>query len=353
MQNQVRNITIVGAGPAGVIAGNYLLKAGFEVKILERNPRVISTPCGEGISHRALSKLREDIGFDSAPYLSSSIKGLKNFFPGGYFNYVYENGYVLEREAWIDAIRKRFEKKGGEVVFNSNVPSASKIDGDVVVGADGPASVVRRETGCKVDVCPAMQYKMEFEWENHDFLEFYWDLDISDFYSWNFPKNGYFNVGVIGNINQLDRFCSKYGFKGKILKKEGYSIPFNGRGIQRGRYFLIGDAAGMANAFSKGGLAPIIYASDILAHCLKNGDEAYYEKKIMSHPAFSAEFSHTMDVIQALGQDNLRLLGAISNGQDLLHLPVKSKIKFLPHLHLYPKIRVMLRSFKEGMKYAW
>ena len=36
-----RTIGIIGGGPAGVISGSYLLTAGFDVTIYEKNNRVI------------------------------------------------------------------------------------------------------------------------------------------------------------------------------------------------------------------------------------------------------------------------------------------------------------------------
>jgi digeranylgeranylglycerophospholipid reductase len=349
----MKDIGIIGGGPAGVIAGSYLVKAGFKVTIYEKNERVISTPCGEGISHTAILKLRHDTGFDSAPYFSSSIDGLKNIFPGNYYTFTYEYGYVLEREKWIDGIRRHFEKNGGQVIFNSEIKDVSKLNESVIIGADGPISKVRQKIGGKVDMCTAMQYKMKLDWENHDLLEFYWDLDISDLYGWNFPKKDYFNVGVIGNLKKLDNFCKKYKISGEILKKEGYTIPFNGSKIHEDKYFLVGDSAGMANAFSKGGLAAIVYASDILTYCLKNGFSSSYEQKIRSHPAFSKSYSLAMKTILSLNQKELEIIGKLTHDKDLLNLPTTTKLKALKYPSLLPNLLKIIRAFKGGMKYAW
>ena len=347
------NVAVIGAGPAGVISGNYLLKAGFNVTIYEKNERVISTPCGEGISLNAIKKLRHDIGFDSAPYFSSSIFGLKNFFPGGYHAFVYEDGYVLERENWIDGIRRHFEKNGGTVEFGTNIKSIDDINADIIIGADGPNSLARKKIGGSVDICTATQYKMQLDWPNHDLLEFYWDLEISEFYAWNFPKKDYFNVGVIGNVHTLDHFCDKYKIKGDILKFEGYPIPFNGRGIHAGNIYLVGDAAGMANAFSKGGLAPSIYGSDILATCLAEGKGNEYENRIRQHPAFSKQYAEAMKILVGLGQENLSTLGRIAHTHDLLRLPLSAQVRGARHIHLIPHMQTLVKTFRDGMRYAW
>lgn len=349
----MKRVGIIGAGPAGVIAGSYLMKAGFDVTIYEKNNRVISTPCGEGISHRAISKLRKDTEFDSAPYFSSSIMGLKNFFPGGYYNFAYEYGYVLEREAWIDAIRRHFEKLGGNVMFNSSIKDVSKMKEDVIVGAEGPISLVRSKIGGNVEMCTAMQYKMKLDWSNHDLLEFYWDLSISDLYGWNFPKKDYFNVGVVGNMKELDEFCNRYKIHGEIIKTEGYSIPFNGSKINSGKYYLVGDSAGMANAFSKGGLAAIVYASAILSDCLKKDIGHLYEQKIRAHPAFSKSYSMAMKSILSLNQKELEIMGRLTHEKDIINLPPSSILKSFRYPRLLPKMQQIIGAFKGGMKYAW
>lgn len=346
-------VAIIGAGPAGVICGNYLLNAGFEATIYEKNERVVSTPCGEGISDRAIKKLRKDTGFDSSPFISSSIYGLKNIFPGDYYSFIREAGYVLEREAWIDGIRRHFEKRGGEVRFNSNIQEFKKIPADYIIGADGPTSSVRRSIGGTITIVPAMQYKMKLEWQNHDWLEFYWDLEISDAYAWNFPKKDYFNVGVIGNINQLNSFCKKYRIEGEIIKKEGYPIPSNGKHISQGNVFLIGDAAGMANEFSKGGLAPSIYAADILSQCLKEGKGDEYETRIKRHPSFSKDYYDAMLILKSMTQKDLEIIGNLTHLHDLLNLPPATYVKALRHWRLIGKMQKILSAFKQGIIYAW
>ncbi|MFH0922698.1 MAG: FAD-dependent monooxygenase [Candidatus Micrarchaeota archaeon] len=346
------NVAVIGAGPAGLIAGAYLLKSGFDVTIYEKNKGYLSTPCGEGISERVVQKLKSDIGFDSKPYISSTINGLKNFFPGGFHAFIYEKGHVLNREAWIGGMGRLFEKNGGKVEFDNKIGHIGKLTDEIIVGADGPTSLARQSIGGKVRLSTASQYKMTFPWENKNFLEFYWDLDVSDAYGWNFPKKDYFNVGVMGTFAQLDRFCEKYGFSGKIIKKEAYPIPFSGSAIHKNNVYLIGDAAGMANAFSKGGIAPTVYASEILANCLSSGKGREYEARVKRHPAFSLKYEHALETLISLGS-NLEKLGKVVHTQDMLNLPVSTYVKLLRYPHLLGKIRTIRNAFKSGIIYGW
>jgi len=347
-------IAVVGAGPAGVIVGNYLISQGFNVTLFEEKKETISTPCGEGISHRTVEKLEKDTDFDSSLFISREVKGLKNFFPGYYHVFIHKKGYVLNRQDWLKGLQNHFQKNGGKIVFNKKISSLKGIQSDFFVAADGPNSFIRKQINAKVEVVPACQYKMVLDHPQRDYVEFCWDKQVSQFYAWNFPKaNNQFNVGTMGNFSQLNDFIKKYGLKGRIEKKEAYPITFNGKGIQKENILLIGDAAGMANPFSKGGLAPIVYASEILTKCLKENTAEEYEKKIYEHPAFSHEFYQLYRIICKLSQEELRAIGSVAHGFDLFKMPLTAKLRVLTHPLLINNFLKLYSGFKKGIELAW
>ena len=104
-----KKVAIIGAGPAGTIAGNYLIKEGIEVKIYEKNESIKSTPCGEGISFFTEEKLKKDIGFDSRTFTSKITSGIKFYYTPKYYATVNNGGHVLEREKWINGLRKHYD----------------------------------------------------------------------------------------------------------------------------------------------------------------------------------------------------------------------------------------------------
>jgi len=346
-------IVIIGAGPAGLIAGNYLIRAGNRVTIYEQNRGIKSTPCGEGISHSVIEKLRKEIGFNSMKYVSRKTSGLKNIFPENTHSFVNKKGYVIDRHEWLEGLKEHFEKAGGRIVFGKKITSLKNLDYDYLVGADGPASGVRKIIKGKVEAVAAVQYKVEMDHPQKKYLEFYWDKDVSKFYAWNFAKKDYFNVGAVGKLNDLDNLMKKYKMEGKILEKQAQVIPFAGEGIQKKNIVLIGDAAGMANPFSKGGLAPIIYASEILTQCIEDGEIEKYEPLIKRHAAFSAEFYETYRVLNRLSQENLARLGKVSHGHDLFNMPISSQIKILKYPYLWVDFWKVYSGFKKGIEYAW
>jgi flavin-dependent dehydrogenase len=152
----------------------------------------------------------------------------------------------------------------------------------------------------------------------------------------------------------LNNFVKKYNIQGKIIKKEAYPIPFNGVKIHENNIALIGDAAGMANPFSKGGLAVNIYASKILVDCIENDNLFEYEKRIKNHIAFSKLYSKVCSTISEMSQEELGIIGEIVDGQeDMLNLKISAYFRALKHPKIIPKMLTIYAGFKEGIEYGW
>lgn len=348
-------IIIIGAGPAGLIVGNYLGKAGHKVTIYEKNKKIISSPCGEAVSINIIEKLKKDIWFNSKPFISRTVKGLKLVFPENNSVFMYKKGCVLDRNKWLNGLRKNFEKQGGNIFLGEEIREndIQKIQYNYLVGADGPGSVVRKMIGGKVEIEPGTQYKIIGDTSKHKFIEFYMDREVNRYYCWIFPKKKYFNVGSVGPFAEIDRLIQKYNLRGKILKKEAAPVPMNGTKYQQGNILLIGDAAGMANSFSGGGIAPIVCASDILVNCIRENKIENYEKEIREHAAFSPYFYKAKKVIHSLNQQKLTKIGKIVDGCDLLNLPFKIKLKAFMNPEIIKDTLIMIKAFEEGMEYAW
>jgi digeranylgeranylglycerophospholipid reductase len=284
------NVVIVGAGPAGLITSLFLVETGIRPLILEMNPSIVSTPCGEGCTVAALNR----IPFDSTRYISKLVRGSRLIQSDGSCSYTENETAILDRADWLRGMAETLETSGGQIAFGKKVTSVhdghvllqsgEKIEYEVLIGADGPRSPVAGYLGVKSEKVVVSQYEVVCDTREMDWLELYVDRGLSSGYSWIFPKHHSLNVGMQGDFARLDEFIGSKGLAGnRILNKTAGIIPVSGiQKLAAGNIALIGDSTSMPNPLSGGGLAPIIYAARILADNIHNLPN--YESAIRKHP---------------------------------------------------------------------
>ena len=284
-------IVIAGGGPAGLIAALYLTrlsKAAIFIHEKLPEPDYTASLCAEGLSRGKLSKLETDTGFSSRPFFARRIQGLKITFPNRKSGYIYQDGVTLNRSAWQQGMTASLRERGVVFHFGRALTDISDIDCDWLIGADGPVSKIRKQIGGTVTQKPAVQYRMALD-RPRRFLEFIFDDMLYEGksgygYGWVFPKEKLFNVGIAGGtFHLLDRFCEKYGIQGNILEKAGAPISINGSCFEKGHVFLLGDAAGLTNPLSCGGLSAIICCADYLARAVESIRPGTYTRLIKAN----------------------------------------------------------------------
>lgn len=222
---------------------------------------------------------------------------------------------------------ERFEAMGGTLRLGSKltVGDVRHLPGDLMIGADGPGSMVRRAIGGKVDTRLGIQYRVTDPNIETDALLFHTDKRFSREYSWVFPRGDdaewghVHNVGLLANEDgldweRLDRYMAWQKVGGRVVKREAYPIAFNGTVFERGRHVLIGDAAGMTNPVTKGGMSAVVYASEVLADRLvrhgAGGGRAGkggigYEQALRSHPVLDPSFSKAVEIIKRTSNEQV------------------------------------------------
>ena len=348
-------IYIVGAGPAGLATGLFLLEKGYKVTILEKEDKIKSTACGEACDLDSLKMLP----FDSTPYFERVIEGLKFIFNGKYF-YVKTRGVVLNRQKWLEGMADEFMRRGGKIKFSSKVikvdsqyiyTEEEKKNYELCIGADGPLSVVRKFFGenCAFDV--GSEYEIEYK-KDDDFLEFYLSKKFSPHYAWIFPKKESINIGVIGKFSMLDRFLKEMRIDGKILAKKAGMIPYGGveKFVKEG-VVLIGDAACMANPFSLGGISPAIHAAKILAKNVVNLKR--YEEEIKKHAIMDGILMKGRKAVEKLNDKEMEIIFDRIDGKEFREIKYRDIAGVLLHFASVPKFYNISRALLHSIKWGW
>jgi flavin-dependent dehydrogenase len=153
----------------------------------------------------------------------------------------------------------------------------------LLLAADGAASTVRSTLFGRdlVHLAPALEALVYPEAGGHDPLQ---DRAVFDFgsmpggYGWIFPKRDHFNAGLYTPFSgssprrHLDAFLDRYLClrAPAHLVCQGFVIPVaNVRGVfQRGRTWLLGDAAGLAEALFGEGIYFALKSAELAARAI-------------------------------------------------------------------------------------
>jgi flavin-dependent dehydrogenase len=353
-------VVIIGAGPAGLISALNLIQEGITPVILEKKQEIRSTACAEACGLKSLGR----IPFNSNPYICKKVKGAKLIYADTTYSYMRNCTVTLDRTNWLEGMTREIIARGGQIKLNSEVltigsnsiqlKNGETIDYEILIGADGPNSLVAKHLGIRHQFMIASQYKLIYDTSDMNYLELYFDKRFSRGYSWIFPKDGIINVGLEGDYTQLEAFLSHKGLSGcKIIKKEAGIIPASGiQRLAQHSVALIGDAAAITNPLSGGGLTPIIYAGQILAKHIRNLGE--YEHEVKKHPiAAPILVKMRQSLLELANKDVANLLSFLSEPQD------KKKnllVRTIQYPSILQKLKLIINAYQAlriSKTYGW
>jgi len=313
------DVRIIGGGFAGVVTALTLQHElpDARITIHERESAPYTTLCGEGLSEDVLRLFARNSGFDSTPYVAETFEEVAWFFPAGGDRRkevrVHQRGHTMARERWIPAMAAEIVARGGRYRIGSKISPddvrAMAAEADLVVGCDGPGSVTRKVVGGRHETMLGIQYRVERAGRVPERLEFYTDKRYSPEYSWVFPRGDIMNVGLLASGDgddweRLDRFMKDVDVSGRILKREAYPIGFFGDKVQRGNVVLVGDAAGLTNPITKGGMAAVVHAASVLADCARADSLDLYGARIAAHPLSERSFRPALAALRRWTNDD-------------------------------------------------
>ena len=302
------DVAVVGAGPAGSSTAKTIAEKGYDVILIERDSYPgENNVCAGGIPKR----IAEEMGVEDT--IEKEIKSDILVFPWGRKEIERDNATV-HRRIFDKRLAEIAVESGAKILTNTIVKDVtvkddfvllnSEIAAKIVVFADGPNTLAYRKF--RIGFRPesdktVVSVVCELEWKNNELesFEMYFDRRISPWgYGWIFPKRNLVNVGVgclysklnCNIIEMLKYFIndfplSKYKLHSrKIVWLRSSLIPVSpAEKIYGERILVVGDAAGMVDPISGGGIAHAIEGGKIAGEvCVKALEENDFSENFLS-----------------------------------------------------------------------
>lgn len=289
------DVAVIGSGPSGAMAAYFLAKKGISVVIIEKETLPRYKTCGGGLVFRGRRKLPFDISsvvereYDRMKvYMEGEEKVLSTVRDVPVISMVMRDkfdNFLVEKAQEAGATLKQGHKLTS-ISFNET-PILHTSQGDIlanlIVAADGALSPTAKMAGWEETrkLIPALEYEVEVNQEDFERLskEVRFDMDsIPHGYAWSFPKETHLSLGIASTRRKkidlkayYKKYLEKLGIKEIISEKaHGYQIPISPRtdGFYRKNVFLIGDAAGFADAVTAEGISNSLVSGELVAEAI-------------------------------------------------------------------------------------
>jgi geranylgeranyl reductase family protein len=285
-RSQPRNgkvdVIVVGAGPAGSLASLLLARAGARVLLLEKGRVGRDKPCGGGLTARAWQGLEVCLdGLVRASTQSAELRwgpGLRVTVNLGSAPVWFVLRRELDRrltEAAGDAgVEVHTEEPALDVqTLRSSVRVRTHRDGYeaaavlIATGAEGALRRAAQLPEPRTIMVPAIEMEGPLAHPGGlDGARFVFDYSVPGGYAWAFPKDDWCNVGILSTDPRVARelrsrlasFVAQIGVRFDSAERAaGRRIPMyiGTAPLSQGRAALLGDAAGLADAFFGEGIA--------------------------------------------------------------------------------------------------
>ena len=270
------DVAIVGAGPAGCLAGKTLAERGLDVVIVEEHGEVGSPACCAGVVGK--TGLRE-LGIEPGEWVLNKLRGVVLYPPS---NEPIEltrgrvEALVIDRGAFDRGLARGAAEAGATFLLKAKCvdiklgrePSIklrgvteAEVKTRLIIGADGPTSIVARKAGLlKIPSYIGGAQLETLAEAQADWVELHFGRSIAPgFFAWVVPAGNIRRVGLGTTqgspLKKLLPFARGRGISGKILSFCTGPIPAPlSRKLYADRVMLIGDAAGQVKPLTGGGI---------------------------------------------------------------------------------------------------
>ncbi len=321
----MKDVAIVGGGPAGALCGERLARSGFRVTIFDER-LAWEKPCGGGLTHKAIETY--PFLFDSphpkkiirtAELISS--RGHRARFEMNHPIVIYArkvlNGLLLDRAvaAGCTAICSRVTdvNTNGERV-RLMVEGEERISDFVVLASGARNQLLPDTTALRADDLEmTLGYFVPTE-ENVIKIKF---LKEFEGYLWSFPRADHLSVGICARMGQttsqqlrrhLDAFVVEEKFPTVGAQLYSHVLPspqaktIRGRRIVGKNWAMAGDAAATVDPITGEGLYYALRSGDLLAQALAQGAPQEYPERLRA--AFSADLEFAANIAKKVFRGN-------------------------------------------------
>ena len=288
----MRDVIVVGGGPAGLATALYAHRAGLDVTVVERRSGTLDKACGEGLMPGAVRALR-GLGVDVA---GLPLRGIRYLDGKRSVDASFRDGpgAGVRRTALYDALDAARQRAGIEVVRASVTDVAQTgssvrvagLEARYLVAADGLHSPIRHLLGLDRPTRGRRRWGVRAHfavspWSDH--VEVHWGTDSEVYVTPVAPDL----VGVAVLSSHRGDFADRLTDFPAVLDRLRGARPQPVRGAgplrqtarQRvaGRVLLVGDAAGYVDALTGEGLAVAFASAAELVRCIDADAPQDYE----------------------------------------------------------------------------
>jgi len=299
-------IVIVGAGPAGCYTAQLLKKYGFKTRIIEEHREVGKPVRCAGLVGRQVFK--NTLLSLSESSIINQINGALFFYRDNNFQIKRESvAYVIDREKFdknlsqgleVECGKKLIEikKEGSGYILKTDLED---IYADLVIGADGPSSQVRKFINInknngkddekdkkrdRVKLYVGVQYRIKSDKEltSPSIAQVHLREGIP-FFIWIIPEgDNIIRLGVISKNcrKDLEQFIEDFRIKGEIIEKLAGIFLI---GLTQNFYqniALVGDAACQIKPLTGGGIYYGLKSAELLAECIRDDRLDEYNRRL-------------------------------------------------------------------------
>ena len=274
------DVTIIGAGPIGSTLAYELAKEDINVCLIDKK-KVIGLPlqCAGIINKRVL-----DVNQFPDELILNKAKGAVLHSKNHSLTVSKEEdqAIIIDRVALDQFLYNRAIENGVDSYLSSKVLAIDDVEGKVsfqnesteksikskiIVGADGPLSIVSSAFGNDFDYYCASQYLVKIEEDNNQmsFVDLYAYGDLFPGFIWQIPvSENIFRIGLFSNYdykrqNEIlnDFLMNEFQYENyEIIEKYKGKIPIYNKDnkLFKNRALIIGDAASQIKPTTGGGL---------------------------------------------------------------------------------------------------